>query len=327
MPSRPPATRPPRRWSTRRARSGRTWSPRGRAARALRRRCPRGGVPRRHLELTVPVVERALADAGDHAGRRRGGRGHRGAGTDRCPAGRPGQRQGDRLRPRAAAGAGRPPARAHRRAVPAAGAGRPAVPDAACLRRPHASGRSRRPVGLPGDRHPRWTMRPARRSTRAPGCSGSATRGAPSWKRLAAAGRPGASPAAGRDARLARPRLLVQRAEDGAALRRAGGTRGRRPGRVLPARDCPLAGRPDDGGGAGPPAATRWRWSAASPGTARCARPSRSPARKQGVLAGAGAARALLRQRGDDRLGRPLHVRRSPFPDYLDRDAYASRAA
>ena len=79
----------------------------------------------------------------------------------------------------AAARARRPPAGPRGRQLPAPGPDRAAVPVPARLRRAHAA-RPRRPsTGATSGSAARSTTRPARRSTRARGCSASATRAAP----------------------------------------------------------------------------------------------------------------------------------------------------
>ena len=132
---------------------------------------------RRHLELVVPVIEEALGEHTlDDVDTRRG---HAGPGPDRRAARRALGGEGAGLGPRPAARAGQPPARPRRLALPRAGAARAAVSLPARERRAtrcSSTCPSTAPSGRSGRRS---TTRPARRSTRAPGCSGSATPAAP----------------------------------------------------------------------------------------------------------------------------------------------------
>ena len=187
------------------------------------RRSPRAGVTLDEIELV----------AGDPRAR-----------TGRRAARRVQRRQGARRGARAAVRAGRPPARPPRGELPRART--PFEPPFLCL---IASGghtlladvRDRGPSAC-GARRRRSTTPPARRSTRARGCSGSATPAAPALERLARDGDPEAfefptgARMRGLDFSFAGP-------EDGAAVPdpRPRRGRGRAPprgsGRVLPARD------------------------------------------------------------------------------------------
>ena len=89
------------------------------------------------------------------------------------------RRQGPRLGARPAARAGQPLARTRRLALPRAGPARAALPLPAGERRAHAAGRRAGAGGLSRDRDDASTTRPAKPSTRARGCSGSATPAAP----------------------------------------------------------------------------------------------------------------------------------------------------
>ena len=150
----------------------------GRAARALRRRRARGRVApppraRRPGRARGARLGRALAR------RRRARRRHAGPGLDRRAARRPLGREGAS---RGRAGLPLVPvdhlARARRVALPRAGAARAAVPLPARERRAHAAPRRAGARRAPSGSERRSTTRPARRSTRARGCSGSATRAA-----------------------------------------------------------------------------------------------------------------------------------------------------
>ena len=171
---------------------------------------------RRHLELVDAGHARGARRGGRDARRRRPRRRHAGPGPDRRAARRRRRREGARLVAAAAARAGRPPARPRRLALPRAG---PLEPPFLCLL---ASGGHtmlldvQRAARLRACSARRSTTPPARRSTRARACSGSAIR--------AARDRPARARRRPRGVRLprrARPRarLLLLRAEDGAALR------------------------------------------------------------------------------------------------------------
>ena len=149
-----------------------------RAARAVRRRGAGGGVAPPH------GARQRGRRRGDERGRRRLGRPRRrrrdaGPGPHRRPARRAGDGQGARLPAPPAADPGEPPAGAHRRQLRARRRG--AVRLSGGQRRAHAARRRRggraRTASPPGP----WTTRPARPSTRAPGCWGSGTRAARSW--------------------------------------------------------------------------------------------------------------------------------------------------
>ena len=145
---------------------------------------PYGGVvpevaSRRHLELCVPVVERALDDAGVGFDQHRRRRRHRGPGSDRRAAGRPGHRQGACLRAPPAADPRRPPARSRRVAVP--GAEPVAAPFLVLLASVATPcwPRWTTTVRVCGSSGKRSTTPPARHSTRARACSASAIPAAP----------------------------------------------------------------------------------------------------------------------------------------------------
>ena len=147
----------------------------------------------------------------------------------------------------------------------------------------------------------RSTTRRARPSTRARGCSASATRAAREIDRLARDGDPEAFsfPVArvpGLDFSFSglKTALLYTVRDLGEQEARAAA---RRPRRVLPAGDRPRARRADAGGGGG----DRCRADRGRRRRRRELRASRRPSRRR-----AGAARALHRQRGDDRLGRTV---------------------
>ena len=158
----------------------------------------------------------------------------------------------------------------------------------------------------------RSTTPRARRSTRRRGCSASAIRAGPAIERLAARGRPRRVRLPARDDARPRARLQLQRAEDGARLRRrrAAGRRARgaarRPRRVVPGGGRRPARRPSS--------SARWRagdWRAVALGGGVAAnallreRVGRDLRAARG-RAQARRARAVHRQRGDDRLGRAL---------------------
>ena len=158
----------------------------------------------------------------------------------------------------------------------------------------------------------RSTTPPARRSTRARACSGSAIPAAPAIDRLAREGDPDGVRVPGRA--RARARLLVLRPQDGAALRRARPRRRRaratagRSRRVLPARDRARARRAD-------------AEAARADGAERVAVvggvAANSELRAALPDAVVRAARALHRQRGDDRVRRAVRGRPSPIPTTL----------
>ena len=145
---------------------------------------------RRHLELVGPVVREALDEAGVELGRSRADRRHAGPGPDRCAARRPLGGQGDRLVARHAARPRRSPAGPRGVALP--------------RRRPRSSRRSSACSRAAGTRScspcasaarssasaPRSTTPPARRSTRAPGCSACRYPGRRRDRRARARGRP-----------------------------------------------------------------------------------------------------------------------------------------
>ena len=278
----------------------------------------------------MPVVERALADAGADAGRPRRGGGDRGAGADRRAAGRAGQR------PRRIAFARGLPLipvdHLHGHIAASTCSREPLEPPFLALL---ASGghtllaevddRAR----LPGDRHDAGRRR--RRGVRQG--RPSARPRLPGRRGARAAGGAAATQSAHRfpvaDARPARPRLLVQRPQDGAAVRRPrrGRTAPRRPGRVLPAGDRPVAGRADDGGGGRHRPRTPWPSSAGWPATARCARRSRDACAEPGVRLALAPPALCSDNAAMIASAARFTRRRSRIPDYLDRDAYASRVA
>ena len=88
----------------------------------------------------------------------------------------------------------------------------------------------------------RSTTPPGRRSTRAPGCSGSAIRAAPALERLARDGDPRGVRVSHRRAG-ARTRLLLRRAQDGAALPRPRPRAGARPSAAAPIWPPPTSTR------------------------------------------------------------------------------------
>ncbi len=242
---------------------------------------------RHHLELTAPLVEAALAEAGVGLDRHRCGRGDRRPRPDRRPAGRDQHRQGDRRGAAAAADPGRPPAGPRRRQLPRAGAAGAALPLPRRQRRPHAAGRGPRAPGLRAARpDPR---RRRRRGLRQVGAAARARLpGRAGARKGGGRGRPGGLRDAGRDGPRPRPRLQLQRPQDGARLplprtRRRGGRRPPgRPRRLLPGG----GGRPADGETEARPEArrvgARSRSAAASPPTGRCARPSPRSASSRG---------------------------------------------
>ncbi len=175
---------------------------------------------RHHLELVNAVVDDALARAGRGARRRRARRGHAGARARRRAAGRRRDREGAGRRAAAAARAGRPPAGPRRRDVPGAGADGAAVPVPARVGRAHAAGARDRAGRATRCSAARSTTPPARRSTRARGCSGCRIPGGPALSQLATEGDATAFDFPRARARRG-PRLLVRGAQDRAALRGA----------------------------------------------------------------------------------------------------------
>ena len=145
-----------------------------RATAASSPRSPRGGIssssrPWCRRRLRRPERARRRPVRGRHAGTR----------ARRRAARRALRGEGARLGARSSARAGRPSARARCLALPRPRTGRAAVSLPARERRSHAAARRARPRGLSRARHDRSTMLPARRSTRVPACSASATRVAP----------------------------------------------------------------------------------------------------------------------------------------------------
>ena len=206
---------------------------------------------------------------------------------------------------------------------------RAAVPVPDRLRRAHAAGAGRPTTRATRRSARRSTTPPARRSTRARGCSGSATRAARRCRSCAASGDPTAFtfPTA---AQRRRPRLLLRRPEDRAALQ---GARPRPGGDRRAARadlaasyehaivEALIAPRRARAGRTRPSRA--WRSAAASPPTGCCA----SARAALGVAVHVPPRRAVHGQRGDDRLRRALGAspRRSRTTSALD--AYATRRA
>ena len=266
---------------------------------------------RRHLELIAPVSEGCPRRGGRRARRAHADRRHARAGADRCAARRALGGQGDRVVARDPARAGRPPPGSRRVALPRgshpssrpssassrAGGTRCSWPCASAAR---SSGSARRS-----------TTPRARRSTRARACSACRTRAGPRSTRSPASGDPEAfrfpiARVPGLDFSFSgvKTSLLYAVRDLGEAGPRRSPGRSRR---LLPARDRPrphaAAAR---GGGAHRDRAHRGR------------RRRRGELRAPGGAAGCGAraARALHRQRGDDRVGgalrRPLACRRGP---------------
>ena len=192
---------------------------------------------RHHLELVNAVVDDALGAGGRDARRRRAGRGHAGARAGRRAARRRRDRQGAGRRAPAAARARSTTCRATSRRT--SSRPDPIEPPFLCL---IASGghtllaRVTDHARLRGARAGRSTTPPARRSTRARGCSGSATRAG----RRCRSSRPRATRRRSRSRRRARvrgPRLLLRGAQDRAALH------GARPGGGGDARAAPPTSR------------------------------------------------------------------------------------
>ena len=195
---------------------------------------------RRHTELRQRRSSpRRMSAAGVRLGRPRRRRHDAGPGPHRRAAGRAGGGQGHRLPPPPAADPGQPPPGAHRRQLRPRRGGAVRLPRG--QRRAHAAGRGRGGRRVPRRGADAWTTPPARPSTRAPACSGSATRAARSWTGWPPRGDAGFVRFPAR--RAARPRLQLQRPQDGPALRparpRRGGGRGapRRHRRLVPGGD------------------------------------------------------------------------------------------
>ena len=153
--------------------------------------------------------------------------------------------------------------------------------------------------------------------------------GGPALEKLAADGRPGGLRAAGGDEPRPGPRLQLQRPEDGARLPlpRAGRGRGagarRRPRRLLPGGGGRPARRQAGAGARSGASGRRSRSAAASPPTGRCARRWRRSASERGLR-----LKLVARELCTDnaamigsaaRFAEPL-----PYPDYLGYDAFAS---
>ena len=273
---------------------------------------PYGGVvpevaSRRHLELAVPVVERALADAG--------------AGLDDLDA--VAVTEGPGLIGALLVGLASAKAIAFARGLPLVPvdhlhghiaalylqprAARAAVPDAAGLGRPHAAGGGRRPRRLPGDRHDagrrgRRGVRQGRAAARPrlPGRRGAGAAGGAGRSGARTGCRSRCSARRGHDfsfSGLKTALLYAVREGHGGADLAASYQRAivrSLVGRTMEAVRATGRGHP---------------------GRRRRGRPQRRAAlgvrggvRGRGRAAGAGAARAVLRQRGDDRVGRQVHA-------------------
>ena len=173
---------------------------------------------RHHLELAMPVVEAALAEADAALDDVDAVAVTVGPGPDRRPAGRGQHREGARRAAAAAADPRRPPPGPRRRQLPRARAARAAVPLPGRERRPHAARRGARPRRPRGARpDPRRRRRRGLRQGRAdarPRLSRAARRSSGSPRE----GDPEAFELPGRDEPRPRPRLQLQRPEDGARL-------------------------------------------------------------------------------------------------------------
>ena len=256
---------------------------------------------RRHLELVSPVIREALGRAGASLDDGRHGRGHRGPRADRRAARRRRGGEGARLGARAAARAGRTTCTA---TSPRSTCSRSTLePPFTCLL---ASGghtllldvadrawdgvqRARDDARRRGGRGVRQGRPPARAAVPGRG------RDRPARAR----GRPGGVPLPGRAG--ARARLLVLGAEDRAPLRGARPRSSRARARGAPTSRRATSGRSSapSSSGSRRPAPTRLAivGGVAANSELRAALPGRRR----------GAACALHRQRGDDRLGGPLH--------------------
>ena len=170
-------------------------------------------------------------------------------------------------------------------------------------RRPHVPRARRGPRRLHGPRAGRSTTPPARPSTRARGCSGCRFPGGPPLERLAAGRRPAtpspsrrasASPAWTSPSPGSRPRCCTRCATWARRRRAPRAPTSPPPTSTRSSRRSPLRVRAR-AAQTGP--ATGWRSAAAWPPTRRCA----SGSRGLGVELHVPAARAVHRQRGDDR--------------------------
>ena len=282
-----------------------------------RAHAPFGGVVpeiagRSHLRAILPVVDQALAAAGIGLDDLDGDRRHQPAGPDRLAPRRSFDREGARLRPRPAARGGGP----HRgpRLLGDHGAtGGRGVPvrRAGGLGRPHGA--------LPRrTRRSRWsswrrrsTTRPAKPSTRSPGCSACPTRAGPSIARLAIEGDPRrfAFPRCTVSAKAGRAAVLLQRPQDRGALPPA------RTGR--PGADAGPGEHPGPAPTSPHPSRKRssTRWSSrrsprpASSASSRSSSPAASPATERSARA---HGRGLRRGGADGALPQPglLHGQR-----------------
>ena len=273
---------------------------------------------RHHLELVNAVVAAALDEAGAGLAEVDAVAVTQRAGPDRGAAGRAQHRQGAGGRPSQAADPRRPPARPRRRQLPRAGSARAAVPLPDRERRPHAARRGPRAA-------------PRTRSSARPldDAAGEALDKAARLLGLGYPGRPG-DPAAPRRAAIPRPFELPGGDERDrgldfsfSGLKTALVYRGPRPraeetrARGAPTSPPPFSGAivdqlvakleraPQLGRMAGDRARRRRRRQRRAP------RADRGALRRARPAAEAGPASALHRQRGDDRLRRPLHATRS----------------
>ncbi len=301
--SRRSATRRPRRSSPRTGEIRRRTSSRRRptCTRATAASCPEVA-SRRHLELVAPVIREALGEAGRHARRRRPGRRHAGAGPDRRAARRARGGEGDRLGAAAAARPRRPSPRPRRLAL-SRSRSRSSRRSSACSRAAGtrccstcAATASSALLGTTLDDAAGEAFDKGARLL------GLGYPGGREIDRLAREGDPDGVRLPGR----ARPRarLLVLGPEDGAALRDARARAGpswRRAAPISPPRTSARSCARSSGACARPSEQTGAARVAVVGGVAanselRAALPERR----------ARAARALHRQRGDDRLGRAL---------------------
>ena len=275
---------------------------------------------RHHLELTVPVVEAALDEAGATLDEIDAVAVTAGPGPDRRAAGRRQHGQGDRRAAPAAADPGRPPAGPRRRQLPRARAARAALPLPGRQRRPHAAGRGPRPRRPRGARpDPRRRRRRGLRQGRPPArprlsraarrCSGWPRTGDPEAFELPVA----MSRDPGLDfsfsgLKTALVYLCRDLGPEGVGERRADLAASFQAAAVGQLVAEAGAGAEAGRVGGGRARRRRRRQRAAARGGAR------RSASERGVRLKLVAARALHRQRRDDRLRRPLRRRRSPIP-------------
>ena len=167
-------------------------------------------------------------------------------------------------------------------ALPRRARPRAAARGAARVGRPHACSSHGGPRPVPAARARPSTTPPARRSTRSPATSASATRAARPSTAWRVDGRPGGHPVPAGDARRRHLRLLLLRAEDGGGQPRAQAPRGRRPPTwpPLPGGRGRRAGRQGPPGGRARSAPRACAWAAAWPPTRCCASGSSTPARR-----------------------------------------------